>query len=247
MIHAENIGRIHSYESCGTVDGPGLRFVVFMQGCPLRCKFCHNPDSWLASGGRAVTVGEVLTEILKYRSYMQFSGGGVTISGGEPLMQSGFVSELLCECQMYGIHTAVDTSGCIFTEAAHKVYDHTDLVLLDIKSIRDDVFLNLTGREIHNTLKTANYLAEQHKPLWIRHVLVPGITGAPDALEELASYCKSLGNVELVELLPFHKTGEYKWTELNLNYELIDTDPPSQENIQTAIKIFEDHGLKVRC
>ena len=240
-------GRIHSYESCGTVDGPGLRFVVFLQGCPLRCQYCHNPDSWSASGGRVASVGEVTAEIVKYRSYMRFSGGGVTLSGGEPLMQPEFATALLRECRSRGIHTALDTSGCVALRHSTQVFEHSDLVLLDIKAIRDDVYYTLTGRELHNTLETAAYLASQNIPVWIRHVLVPGITDDDAMLGELADYCASLGNVSQVEILPFHQIGEYKWQELKLDYKLTGTSPPGAERLANALDIFLRRGLKVRA
>ncbi|MBN2643263.1 MAG: pyruvate formate lyase-activating protein [Victivallales bacterium] len=240
-------GRVHSYESCGTVDGPGLRFVVFLQGCPLRCQYCHNPDSWSASGGRVVSVGEVVNEIVKYRSYMRFSGGGVTLSGGEPLMQPEFTAALLRECRTRGIHTALDTSGYAALRHSAQVFEYSDLVLLDIKAIRDDVYQTLTGRELHNTLETAAYLASRNIPVWIRHVLVPGLTDDDIMLGELADYCASLGNVSQVEILPFHQIGEYKWQELKLDYKLTGIYPPNSERLANAVDIFLHRGLKVRA
>lgn len=238
------IGRIHSIESCGTVDGPGIRFVVFMQGCPLRCQYCHNPDSWNTKDGKEVTVEEVVSEAKKYKSYMKYSDGGITISGGEPLMQAEFVKEVFMKCHDEGIHTTVDTSGCISLEKVKETLEYTDLVLLDIKSSNDNVFTNLTGVSNTNTIKMANYLHEIDKPTWIRYVLVPGITDNMDDIEDLAKFLSLMKNVEKVQVLPFHKLGEYKWEELGYEYKLEDVDPPSEKLVIEVNKIFNNYGLE---
>jgi pyruvate formate lyase activating enzyme len=239
-------GRIHSIESCGTVDGPGIRFVIFTQGCPLRCLYCHNPDCQKLEIGNTATVEELMEDIEKYRSYMRFSGGGVTVSGGEPLMQPTFVSELFRRCRELGIHTALDTSGYVILEAAKPVLEQTDLVLLDIKSFDAATYRQVTQVAIEPTLNFARHLAEINKPAWIRFVLVPGLTDAPENVEGLAEFVASLGNVEKVEVLPFHKMGEYKWEQLGYEYRLTDTQPPSPEQVEWAISTFRKHGLTVQ-
>ncbi|MBD2461463.1 pyruvate formate lyase-activating protein [Oscillatoria sp. FACHB-1407] len=236
-------GRIHSIETCGTVDGPGLRFVVFTQGCPLRCLYCHNPDCRHPSDGKEATVDDLMHEIQAYASYIQFPGG-VTVSGGEPLMQPEFVRELLKRCKESGFHTALDTSGYTDLEAAKPVLEYVDLVLLDIKSFDPDLYTTVTHVSIEPTLKFARYLNEIHKPAWIRFVLVPGLTDPTPNVEGLADFVATLKNVEKVEILPFHKMGEYKWEQLGYDYQLKDTQPPTSEVVDQTIHIFESRGLK---
>jgi len=239
-------GKIHSLESCGTVDGPGIRFVVFMQGCPLRCKYCHNPDTWKMKDGKDYTVDEIVNEAKKYKSYMKFSNGGITVSGGEPLMQAKFVKELFKKCKDEGIHTTIDTSGYLESEKAKDVLEYTDLVLLDIKSYNNEVFKNLTGVSNENTLELAEYLKRINKPTWIRYVLVPGITDDEEDVENLAKFISDMDNIEKVQILPFHKLGEYKWEELGYNYELENIEPPSEEVVERTKDIFEKYGLDVQ-
>jgi len=239
-------GRIHSLESCGTVDGPGIRFVIFTQGCPLRCLYCQNPDCLHLEDGTEVTVEEMITEIQKYRSYMHFSGGGVTVTGGEPLMQPQFVSEIFQRCQALGIHTALDTSGYVPLEAAKPVLNNTDLVLLDLKSFDPEIYRKVTSVTIEPTLKFARYLSEINKPTWIRFVLVPNLTDPIDNIKRLAEFVSSLHNVEIVEVLPFHQMGAYKWEKLGYDYQLQDTKPPTPELITSTIHIFQSYGIKVQ-
>lgn len=234
-------GRIHSIETCGTVDGPGLRFVVFTQGCPLRCLYCHNPDCRPPEGGREVTVEELIQEIKKYRSYLR--RGGVTVSGGEPLMQPEFVAEIFRRCHELGIHTALDTSGYVQIEAAKPVLAHTDLVLLDIKSYDPDLYRRVTSVSLEPTLKFARYLSEIGKPAWIRFVLVPGLTDPADNIEGLAAFVATLDNVERVEVLPFHQMGAYKWEQMGYPYALKETPPASPELVQSAIAHFAAQGV----
>ena len=242
----ELTGRIHSFESCGTVDGPGLRFVIFMQGCPLRCLYCHNPDSWNAAEGRAVTLDEVFGEIAKYRSFMKFSGGGVTVSGGEPLLQGRFVAELFKRCRQENIHTALDTSGAVPPEKCRAVYEQTDLVLLDVKAANKILYKMITGASIEPVIATLDYLQEIDKKLWVRHVLLPNFTDSEDALHQLGELLSQYRNIELVELLPFHKIGEFKWRELGIDYQLHDTKPPSPETVEQACRILSSYKLAVR-
>jgi pyruvate formate lyase activating enzyme len=238
-------GRIHSIETCGTVDGPGIRVVVFTQGCPLRCRYCHNPDTWQPSGGREVSVPELVAEIEKYRSYLRCSGGGVTVSGGEPLMQAEFVQALFRACREREIHTALDTSGYVRADLVAGVLEVTDLVLLDIKSIDVDTFRQVTNTSLAPPLAFARYLVDIDKPVWVRHVLVPGLTDNPEHLEKLAQFVGMLPNVEKVELLPFHKMGEFKWRELGFDYQLAETREPSDAEVASAKAIFLKYGLAV--
>ncbi len=242
---AEPHGRIHSFESCGSVDGPGLRFVVFMQGCALRCQYCHNPDSWEVADGRDCGVDEVFREIIKYKVFMRFSRGGVTLSGGEPLLQPEFVAELLRRCRENGIHTAVDTSGAIPLERVRSVFDHTDLVLLDVKCIDPVIYRELTGGDLADTLETAGYLGRKGIKIWLRHVLVPGVTDRDDLLERLAIYAATMPTLEQVEILPFHQIGAYKWHAVNHPYKLAEVSAPTPERIENARRIFAGHGLEV--
>lgn len=238
-------GKIHSIETCGTTDGPGIRFVIFTQGCPLRCLYCHNPDCRNITDGKEVTVNELIAEIQKYASYMRFSGGGVTISGGEPLMQPQFVKEICKRCQEIGIHTALDTSGFVDLDTAKGIFDFINLVLLDIKSFDPEIYRKVTGVSLEPTLKLARYLNEIHKPTWIRFVLVPHLTDATHNIAELAHFVSTLRNIERVEVLPFHKMGEYKWQQLDYDYQLKNTPPPTPELVQKTVDIFKSYGLQV--
>lgn len=240
-------GKLHSYESCGTVDGPGLRYVVFTQGCPLRCKYCHNPDTWkLADATYEESAEFVLKEIARYKAFFK-NGGGMTLTGGEPLMQPKFAKELFKLCKENDIHTAVDTSGLLFNDLVKETLEYVDLVLLDIKCMDEDIYRDLTKVELAPTLEFARYLKEINKKVWIRHVLVPGITDRDDLLEKFADFVVSLGSVvERVEILPYHNLGEYKWSEIGMEYELKDVEPPSVERVENAKKIIASRGISVR-
>lgn len=236
-------GRIHSYESCGTVDGPGIRFLVFTQGCSLRCQYCHNPDTWKLKDGKEVTSDEVFNEIKKYKSYMKFSNGGVTISGGDPLLQIDFIKDILKKCKDENIHTAIDTSGYAPLDKIKEIIDYTDLFLLDIKAFDKDIFKEITGVYNDFTLKLAKYLSEINKPVWIRYVLVPGLSDNLEDINNLAKFISSLSNVEKFEILPFHKMGEYKWEELNYEYKLKNTPSPSEKLLKKVKSIFEKYNI----
>ena len=238
-------GRIHSVETCGTVDGPGIRYILFTQGCPLRCKYCHNPDTWRLQDGKEVDTDSLISEIVRYKPYMQFSGGGLTVSGGEPLLQPDFVKDLFMKCKQNGIHTCIDTSGFISVEKADPVLDYTDLVLLDIKSYNPAVYKDLTGVPLDPTLAFANHLRERNIPVWIRYVLVPNLTDNVEDIENLAAFLSELGNVERLDILPFHKMGEFKWEQLGYEYSLTDTEEPTKESVQTAKDIFLKYHLPV--
>ena len=239
------IGNIHSYESFGTVDGPGIRFVLFLQGCPLRCKFCHNPDTWNMTEGKIKeSAQETFEKIKKYKGYFG-KKGGVTVTGGEPLLQSDFILELFKLCKEEGIHTAVDTSGYIFNEKVKEVLEYTDLVLLDIKAIDEKVYKELTGVELKNTLEFAEYLNKTGKKMWLRHVVVPGITDDDELLERLAQYAAKLDNIEKIEILPYHRLGEFKYKELGMKYALEGVEELSKERFDNAVSIFKKYNLKV--
>ncbi|WP_082803701.1 pyruvate formate-lyase-activating protein [Anabaena sp. 4-3] len=238
-----NSGYIHSVESCATVDGPGIRFLIFTSGCPLRCLYCSNVDCRYLENGKQISVDELVTEIQKYTSYMKYSGGGVTISGGEPLMQAGFVREIFKRCQALGIHTALNTSGFCNLESAKSVLEFVDLVLLDIKSSDPVTYTKVTGANIEPSLTFAKYLNAINQPTWIRFVLVPGLTDDPKNITGVADFIAPFNNVERVEVLPFHQMGEYKWRELGFEYLLENTSPPSPEQIQTALDIFRSREI----
>ena len=233
-------GKIHSIETFGTVDGPGIRFVVFMQGCSLKCKYCHNRDTWSTHAGNLVSVQELVKEVLKYKSYIDNSDGGVTVSGGEPLLQTEFVTELFKELKNLGIHTALDTAGSIpISDNVKELLKYTDLVLLDIKHINPEKCVNLTGFSNKNTLEFAKYLSNIGLPVWIRQVLVPGYTDDKFDLLNLKKFIDSLSNVEKVELLPYHNLGKFKWDELGDPYELEGVESPTPEEIQRAKQLLE--------
>lgn len=238
-------GKIHSIETCGTVDGPGIRYILFTQGCPLRCKYCHNPDTWKMQDGIDVDTDSLIKEILKYKSFMKFSKGGVTVSGGEPLLQPEFVKDLFMKCKRNGIHTCIDTSGFVKIDVADPVLDYTDLVLLDIKSYNPNVYSNLTGVPLDPTLLFANHLNQRKIPVWIRYVLVPNLTDNLEDIEGLAKFLSILSNVERIDILPFHKMGEYKWEKLGYNYELANVKEPTPESVSAAKNIFKSYNLPI--
>ncbi len=236
-------GRIHSTESFGAVDGPGVRFIVFTQGCPLRCLYCHNPDSWKFSEGEERTAGALIDEILNYKNFI--SKGGVTLSGGDPLAQPEFSYALLSLCKENGLHTAVDTSGAIPLEHCQKAVDAADLLLLDIKEIDSADCKALTGQGNENALKLLDYCEQVGKPVWIRHVCLPGYTLRQEKLERLADFLKGYRCVEQVELIPFHQMGMYKWDYVDEPYQLKDTQTPTGAEMELARDIFEKRGLSV--
>lgn len=236
-------GYIHSTESFGSVDGPGVRFVIFLAGCPMRCQFCHNPDTWDQAAGTLVSAEELVRRALRYRSYWGREGG-ITASGGEPLMQMDFLTELFRKAKEEGIHTALDTSGSLFTGEGDffdkfcELMEVTDLVLLDIKHIDDEAHKALTGRSNANILELARYLSHIHKPVWIRHVLVPGRSDRDEYLERLREFLGTLENIQRIEVLPYHTMGAYKWKELGIPYPLEGVEPPSKDRVEHARKLL---------
>ncbi len=227
-------GRIHSFESFGTVDGPGIRFVVFMQGCPLHCVYCHNRDTWDTSGGKDYTVGQVLAELNKYANYIKFSKGGITLSGGEPTLQAEFAAALFEKCREQGIHTALDTSGFADTGKVERLLAVTDLILLDIKHMDSETHRKITGVTPGKIGSFARYASQKGIPLWIRYVLVPELTDSEKDLKAAAEFIQSLETVEKIEVLPYHGMGIHKWEELGIRYPLGNTAPPTEENIEKA-------------
>lgn len=233
-------GRIHSFETFGTVDGPGIRFVIFMQGCPFRCLYCHNPDTWSTDDGSLYSVENVFDKIKRYLPYFENSGGGVTVSGGEPLLQSEFITELFKLCKNEGIHTAIDTNGFVDSKstAVNELLDYTDLILLDIKQIDEAKHKTLTGYSNKSVLEFAKHLDSRKIPVWLRYVVVPGLTDYEPDVKKLNKFISGLSNIQKIELLPFHKMGEYKWTELGIDYTLHDTPPANERDIEKVEKIL---------
>lgn len=231
-------GKIHSLESFGTVDGPGLRFVIFMQGCPLRCLYCHNPDTWDTKQTSPIEMSaeELIKEVLKYKSFI--AKGGVTVTGGEPLLQAKFLREFFTLAKKEGIHTAIDTSGFIFNDKVKEVLNFTDLVLLDIKAINPEMHQNITGVKQDNAIKFLNYLEEKGIKTWIRHVIVPGYTDDLKELNKLAQFISHYNVVEKVDLLPYHTMGVNKYEQLGLEYKLDGIPPLSAERLKRAQEIF---------
>lgn len=240
------VGRVHSIETAGSVDGPGLRLVLFVSGCPLRCQYCHNPDTWDGKAGWPLAAETIVAEIAKYSHFLHLAHGGVTISGGEPLSQPAFVTAVLEGAKAMGLHTALDTSGFLGDHADGRLLAATDLVLLDIKAFDEDTCRRLTHQPLAPTLRFAERLAAMGKPVWLRLVLVPGLTDAPDALTALAAYAVRLGNVQRVEVLPFHKMGEHKWVGMGLLSPLAGTPEPTPEAVEAARSIFRGAGLDCR-
>lgn len=241
-------GYVHSIESCGTVDGPGLRFVVFLQGCPLRCQYCHNPDTWELNTGNQMSIDEIITHYNKKKTF--YNNGGITVTGGEPLMQIDFVTTLFKECKRLGIHTCLDTSGITYVEGNHKKMDElmevTDLIMLDIKHIDNVEHKKLTGVENTNILKFAKYLDSINKAVWIRHVVVPNITQNDKFLYELGLFLGSLNNIKALDVLPYHVMGKSKYEEMKIPYPLEGVEPLEKDEAVKARNIIVSGMKKTR-
>ncbi|EKV29475.1 Pyruvate formate-lyase activating enzyme [Caenispirillum salinarum AK4] len=237
------VGWVHSTETGGTVDGPGLRYVLFLSGCPLRCRYCHNPDSWHMHDGHRETSDAVVAEIASYAPFLKRAHGGVTLSGGEPLVQPAFCRAVLHGAKALGLHTALDTSGFLGSHADDALLAETDLVLLDIKAFSEETYQSLTGAPLRPTLEFAERLAAMGKPIWLRYVLVPGLTDITAEIEGLAEFAAGLGTVERVDVLPYHDMGAYKWAQLSMAYPLADTQPPTPEEAERVREIFRAQGL----
>lgn len=231
--------RIHSIESFGTVDGPGIRFVLFLQGCHLQCKYCHNRDTWDLKGGEPKTLDDIFEKIKRYKNYMMLSGGGVTVTGGEPLLQVKFLIELFKKLKEEGIHTCIDTSGIVaITDDIKELLKYTDLILLDIKHIDDEKCKKLVGVSNKRELEFAQYLSDNNIKIWIRQVLVPGYTDDEEDLKKLKKFIKSLKTVENVQILPYHSMGKFKWEKLGNKYELEDVRTANQDDVDRVKKIL---------
>lgn len=237
-------GFVHSVESFGSVDGPGIRFLIFLQGCPMRCQFCHNPDSWKTGTGEERTADELLDQAERFRAYWG-DKGGITVSGGEALMQIDFLLELFEKAKQRSIGTCLDTSAQLFTRKApffekfERLMKLTDTVLLDIKHIDDEEHRKLTRHSNVNILDCARYLSEIDKPVWIRHVLIPGITDKDEYLFRLRDFLSTLHNIERIEVLPYHTLGVYKYEKLGIDYPLKDVQPPAAERVAKANDILQ--------
>lgn len=234
------IARIHSMESFGTVDGPGIRFVLFLQGCHLKCKYCHNRDTWDIKGGEEKTLEEIIEKIKNYKNYITISGGGVTVTGGEPLLQVKFLIELFKELKKENIHTCIDTSGMVnITDDIKELLQYTDLVLLDIKHIDDEKCKNLVGVSNKKELEFARYLSDNNIKMWIRQVLVTGYTDDEKDLQKLKEFIGTLKTVEKIQILKYHSMGKYKWEKLGLKYSLEGVRDATAEDEEIAKKILQ--------
>lgn len=232
--------RIHSIETLATEDGPGIRFLLFLQGCQFNCLYCHNPDSKALKGGYLASVEDIFQKILRYQSYFG-KRGGVTVSGGEPTLQASNLIELFKKLHTKNIHTALDTNGYITTSVVKELYNHTDLVILDVKHIDDEKHKILTGKSNRNVLEMAQFRENQKKDMWLRYVLVPGYTDQEQDLENWAKYFENYQTISKVEILPFHQLGRPKYHQLKLKYELENTPIPTTESVQKCQTIFSKY------
>jgi len=239
-----DMGFLHSFTTGSAVDGPGIRLVAWTTACMFRCQYCHNPDTWTLSNGIPVTLERAIDGVRKYAHGLKLMHGGFTLSGGEPLMQDRFAVRLLSAVKAMGVHTAMETNGFFNERLSDEELKVIDLVILDMKAFTPEQHERVTGiRDNAEVLHFARRLAELKRPIWLRYVLVPGLTDVDEEMRQMAEFAASLGVVERVEILPFHQLGEYKWERLKLNYQLIDTKPPSGELIAKAIGIFQEAGL----
>lgn len=240
------MGSVHSWELVTAVDGPGTRLTVFLSGCPLRCLYCHNPDTRFTKWGTQMSAASVLARLDRYAPALKATGGGLTISGGEPMMQPKFLRALIDGAKERGIHVAMDTSGYLGKFISDDVINKVDLFLLDIKSGIEETHKKTTGRKLQPTLDFSQRLASLNKDVWIRFVLVPGLTDGVENVEATAQHIVAMGSsVKRVEVLPFHQMGRSKWEEVGLTYELEDVKPPSVETVQRVVNQFKSHGLPV--
>jgi pyruvate formate lyase activating enzyme len=239
------LGYVHSYEVGSTVDGPGIRFVAFVSGCLLRCQYCHNPDTWHKHNGHPVTVSRAMQEISKYAQVLKISKGGITISGGEPMLQKDYVLSIFKHCKELGLHTCMDTSGRLGERFSDEDFQFIDLHLLDIKSGDPEIYQKVTKQPLQPTLDYARRLSDLGRPMWIRYVLVPGLTDGIDNVQRVADFVGELKTVERVEVLRFHQMGSSKWEALGLEYSLAKTEPPSPEVSERVREQFRSRGLTV--
>jgi pyruvate formate lyase activating enzyme len=243
-IASGDVGFLHSFTTGATVDGPGVRLVAWTSGCMWRCRYCHNPDTWAVTNGIPVSVARATEQLRKYRQGLNMMAGGFTLSGGEPLMQHRFAVKLFAAAKELGIHTALDTNGFYGARLTDAELEQVDLVLLDIKGWNAERHTALTGMDNAPTLEFARRLAGRKRPMWLRYVLVPGLTDDLDDIAHIARFAVSLGNVERVDVLPFHQMGKYKWAELHLPYTLPDTEPPDAQLVERTLEVFRREGLR---
>jgi pyruvate formate lyase activating enzyme len=244
-LRTGELGSVHSWELVTAVDGPGTRLTVFLAGCPLRCLYCHNPDTMQMRRGDPVSADELVGRMLRYRGVFAATGGGITLSGGEPLMQPAFVGRILRAAKENGIRTALDTSGFLGAACTDEMLADVDLVLLDVKSGDPDTYRRVTGQPLAPTLDFGRRLAESGTETWIRFVLVPGLTDDPENVAKVADYAAGLATVTRVEVLPFHQMGRDKWETLGMRYELDDVVPPTLDEVERTREIFRARGLRV--
>jgi len=240
-------GRVHSIETCGTVDGPGIRFIIFLQGCLMRCQYCHNRDTWDTEGGKEMTVDELMKELLQYRHFMNASGGGITISGGEAMLQPEFVQAMFEACRLEGIHTCLDTNGFVrkIDDRTKKILDSTDLVLLDIKQMDNKKHIDLTHVSNKYTLEFAEYLADHDQAVYLRYVVVPGITDSLEDAHALGKFIQPMKNIEKIEMLPYHELGRHKWIEMGEIYPLEGVQPPTKEVMKAVQQVLLEYHPSV--
>jgi pyruvate formate lyase activating enzyme len=239
-------GYCHSYETSSRYDGPGVRAVLFVSGCLLRCSYCHNPDTWHLKDGSYMSIQQVLGRLGEFAPSLVSLGGGLTISGGEPMVQLAFTRRIFQGAKAMGLHTAIETSGFLGARADESYLSTIDLVLLDVKSSNPETYRQVTGRDITPTLRFAERLASLSKPVWVRFTLVPGATDDPANVEGIAKFVAPMKNVEWVEVQPFHKMGEFKWKAMNMEYKLANTEPPTRDLVNRVIGQFRDAGCNAR-
>jgi pyruvate formate lyase activating enzyme len=239
-----DMGFLHSFTTGSAVDGPGIRLVAWTTACMFRCQYCHNPDTWTLSNGMPVTLDQAIAEVRKYASGLTAMGGGFTLSGGEPLMQDRFAARLFGAVHAMGVHTAIETNGFFADRLTDDELATIDLVILDMKAYSVDRHKQVTGgRDNQEVLSFARRLAKSKRPIWLRYVLVPGLTDIAEEIDALARFGASLGVIERVEILPFHQMGKYKWERLGLDYQLSDTEPPTHDAVARAVAVFRSAGL----
>jgi len=239
-------GYVHSYETGSHLDGPGVRVTLFLSGCPLRCQYCHNPDTWKLKHGTRIPLERIITRLGHFAPALRSLKGGLTLSGGEPLVQPAFSRRIFAAAKSFGLHTALDTSGLLGESATDEYLESVDLVLLDIKSWDPETYRRVTSQDIAPTLRFAKRLAAMNKPVWLRYVLVPGLTDDPANVEGVARFVAPMKNVEWVEVLPFHQLGAFKWKAMNLEYKNSDTSSPTPDLINRVLEQFRSAGCRVR-
>jgi pyruvate formate lyase activating enzyme len=242
-IETGDVGFVHSFTTGSAVDGPGVRVVAWTAGCNWRCRYCHNPDTWTTTNGTAVPLEKAVDELRKYRRGLQVMSGGLTVSGGEPLLQDRFTVRFCTAAKAMGVHTAIETNGLLGDRLSDAELDQIDLVLLGLKSWGER-HKDVTGKDMAPTLAFGKRLAARKRPVWVRFVLVPGLTDNEGDVNSIATFAAGLGNVQRVEVLPFHQMGKFKWEKLGLNYTLADAKPPTSKQVEAACDIFRRHGLE---